>query len=269
MEDLQAQFKDKNYARVDFPLPSTEIQDAADSFFTFLKEPDAIKRHIDFKITGPDHRRGEVGYTHRAPTEGPYGDSKDFFHFHPAIFEKYEEFLTLNPVVKSFMLKAHKIWNTAYATIDQVMKAFDSLYPGTWEKIFATDTPHIILRFLSYEWQHAGEYLAKPHYDAGSFTLGIAESAPGLRIGRDPTDLTLVPHHPQKAIFMISSNYKKIIEDPIDLWPGWHDVIQVDKTGLHAPCARWAIVVFIDGYNVKSLSQRETHEWCPLQGNSL
>jgi hypothetical protein len=116
------------------------------------------------------------------------------------------------------------------------------------------------LRFLRYSWSKSGKYLAKPHFDAGSFTLAIAESEPGLRIGSCPENLQLVAHKEKEAIFMLSSNFKKLM-DTDQLSPGWHDVIQLNETIIGKPYARWAIVAFIDGHDVEALPRSETHKW--------
>ncbi|MCP4922940.1 MAG: hypothetical protein GY915_02775 [bacterium] len=116
------------------------------------------------------------------------------------------------------------------------------------------------LRFLRYDWQSSGKFLAKPHYDAGSFTLAIAESGPGLRIGAGPATLQSVEHKPEEAIFMLSSNFKKVIESS-GLSAGWHDVIQLDETSLGNPSSRWAVVAFIEGHSLEALDRIETHKW--------
>jgi hypothetical protein len=59
---------------------------------------------------------------------------------------------------------------------------------------------------------------------------------------------------------MLSSNFKCIL-DTDDLSAGWHDVIQVDKTIIGKPLARWAIVAFIEAQGVEALSRTETHKW--------
>ena len=117
-----------------------------------------------------------------------------------------------------------------------------------------------MLRFLKYDWQKSGDLLAKPHFDAGSFTLAIAESCPGLRIGSAPENLKHVMHKPGNAVFMLSSNFQKVI-DTDQFSAGWHDVIQVDKTLIGKPFARWAVVAFIEAHGVEALPRTETHKW--------
>lgn len=254
-KQLQAQY----YASIPFALDTVSLHEAIESFFKFLEEPDHIKNHIDFTVS-PLHRRGDVGFKHRDPNDHMYNDSKDFFHFHPAIFEKYADFLQQHFVVHDFMLKAKLIWDVVYKTMANILNFFEPQYPGISSKIFNTKYPHILLRFLKYNWEKSSKYLAKPHFDAGSFTLAIAESCRGLRIGSNPENLQLVEHSPNNAIFMISSNYKKIMDNE-DLCPGWHDVIQLDESYIGKPYARWALVAFIEADGVEALSRSETRKW--------
>lgn len=247
------------YAQVPFAIKRDVLEQAVIAFFKFLEEPDAVKSHIDFTIA-PIHRRGDVGFKHRDPNDHLYNDSKDFFHFHPALFKHYEAFLQAHPLVLDFVMKAKPIWELVYKTVYGILQAFEKQFPGTVDKVFATDDVHILLRFLRYNWQESGKYLAKPHFDAGSFTLAIAESSPGLRIGSCPDDLKLVEHKEEHAVFMMASNFKQIM-DTNEFSAGWHDVIQLDETLIGKPCARWAIVAFIEAHGVKALPRSETHKW--------
>ncbi len=259
-EKIYAELQKNFYTNVPFPIEYSQILEAIQAFFDFLEEPDSIKNHINFTIA-PQHRRGDIGFKHRDPGADIYNDSKDFFHFHPLIFEKYDHFLKENPLVHAFMLKALPIWDLAYKTTQDILKAFEPSFPGCYDKIFSTKEPvHILLRFLRYDWQQSGTYLAKPHFDAGSFTLAIAESCPGLRIGSCPENLEPVHHKEGNALFMLASNFQKVFTPP-NLYPGWHDVIQLDETLIGKPFARWAVVVFIEAAGVDALPRTETHKW--------
>jgi hypothetical protein len=59
---------------------------------------------------------------------------------------------------------------------------------------------------------------------------------------------------------MLASNVEKMM-NTTELSPGWHDVIQLDKTLIGKPYARWAIVAFIEAHNVEALPRSETHKW--------
>lgn len=257
--DIQKSLAEDFYVNVPFPVEASTVDAAVQAFFKFLEEPESVKNHIDFTIA-PLHRRGDVGFKHRDPNDHIYNDSKEFFHFHPAVFEKYPDFLNDHPVVNDFMLKAKPIWEASYQTVSHVLKTFEPTFPGICAKIFDTELVHVQLRFLKYDWKKSGDLLAKPHFDAGSCTLAIAESCPGLRIGSSPENLRHVDHKPGNAIFMLSSNFKKMM-DTDQFSPGWHDVIQVDKTLIGKPFARWAVVAFIEAHGVEALSRTETHKW--------
>lgn len=258
MEYVQNLYK-KPYIKIPFPLSEIQIQEAMRSFFKFLDLSEEKKRHIDLNIS-PLHRRGDIGFKHRSPKNDIYNDSKDFFHYHPIILEKYSEFMKGNPVVKEFLENAYPIWQAVYKSTKEILSSFEVDYPGTLRKIFDTDTPHVLLRFLRYDYAKAGFHLAKPHFDAGSFTMAIAESNPGLRIGTNTEDLEPIEHKENEAIFMVSSNVKKIMGND-KLKPAWHDVIQVDESKIDKSFSRWAMVAFIEGHSVESLSREETHKF--------
>lgn len=236
------------------------IEDAVLAFFKFLNEPEAVKSHIDFSIA-PKHRRGDVGYKRRDAADHIYNDNKDFFHYHPAILKHEQDFIERNPVVKDFLYKAQPIWELASRVVEKVLHTLEAEFPGIHGKVFETsEEVHILLRFLKYEWLESTKYLAKPHFDAGSCTLAIAESTSGLRIGSCPDDLKLVEHKPENALFMLASNFQKIMETD-KLSPGWHDVIQLNEIMIGKPYARWAVVAFIDAHNVEALPRSETHKY--------
>lgn len=258
-QNIHQSLLNQSYAIVPFPIDLSVLEAAIESFFRFLEEPENVKSYIDFTIA-PLHRRGDVGFKHRDSQDDIYNDSKDFFHFHPALFERYPEFLEAHPVVKDFVVKAKPIWDMAYKTIEDILLTFEPTFPGICAKIFATDSVHILLRFLKYDWQKSGDLLAKPHYDAGSFTLAIAESCPGLRIGSSPENLTPVEHQSGSAVFMLASNFQKVM-DTDKVCAGWHDVVQVDQSLIGKPFARWAIVAFVEAHGVEALPRTETHKW--------
>lgn len=254
-QTLQKQF----YIELPFLMQPSAIQEAVQAFFKFLEEPESVRTHMDYSIA-PLHRRGDLGYKHRDPSGDIYNDSKEFFHFHPVLLEKYAGFLERNTVAKDFVTRAKPIWDLAYQTVFTALGTLEPDFPGLRSKIFDTKEPHVLLRFLKYNWQSSGKYLAKPHFDAGSFSLAIAESCPGLRVGSNPDNLKPVHHKEGSAVFMLSSNFQKVM-DTDKLSPGWHDVIQTDETLIGKPFARWAVVAFIEADGVEALPRSETHKW--------
>ena len=258
-QEIINDLREKFYVDIPFPIERGVIEKAVQAFFEFLNQPDQVKNHIDFTIA-PQHRRGDVGYKRRDAENHVYDDNKDFFHYHPALFERHTDFLEENPVVKDFVMQAAPIWDMANKALQDIFNSLEPDFPGIYNKIFDTEHSHILLRFLRYDWENSGKYLAKPHYDAGSFTLAIAESCIGLRIGSGPENLKIVEHKVENAILMLASNFQKVI-DADGLKAGWHDVIQLDEVQIGKPFSRWAVVVFIDAHSVESLPRTETHKW--------
>ncbi len=263
-QNLYHAILNQGFASVPFDISSTMIQEAMQSFMRFLAEPENIKTTIDFSIA-PLHRRGDVGYKQRKANDHIYNDSKEFFHFHPALMPRYLDYIDSHPVVKDFIQKAYPIWQLAYQTVQKILLNLEAQFPGIVSHVFDAKEVHVVLRFLKYEWSQSGKYLAKPHYDAGSFTLAIAESCPGLRIGTKPENLAPVQHKDETALFFLSSNFNKIMQTD-ELKPAWHDVIQLDETAIGKPFARWALVAFIEGHSVEALPRTETHKWFKPSG---
>lgn len=261
LDTIYRDLRENFYVKVPFNVEEKAFDKAIEAYFAFLQLPEPIRCHIQGTIA-PQHRRGDIGFTHRDPGENIYNDSKDFFHYHPVIYERYADFLKKNPIVHQFIDCAKPIWERADETVKQVLRTLNQKFPGVYSKVFDCEHPHLMVRFLRYNWQNSGKYLAKPHFDAGSFTLAIAESCPGLRIGSCPENLKAIEQSPEQAIFMLSSNFQKLMTCN-ELLPGWHDVVQVDEKLIGRPFARWAIVCFIEGHSVEALPRSETHKWMP------
>lgn len=248
-----------HYLRIPLNLDDDLIPNAVEAFFAFLALDDELKQHINFTIA-PKHRRGDIGYRRREASDGIYNDNKEFFHFHPAVFEKYPVFIQQHTVIQDFFSQAELLWHFAHDAIHKILQQFTVTNRSIIDKVFDCRYPHILLRFLKYEWQQSGRYLAKPHYDAGACTLAIAESCAGLRIGSLPENLVSVEHCDDSAIFMLSSNFNKLISDE-GYSAAWHDVIQLDESKIGQAYARWALVAFVDAHDVTALPREETHKW--------
>ena len=257
--ELFSDLKQNHYVNVPFPMDRSMIEEAVQAFFKFLEEPEDVKAHINYSIA-PRNRRGEVGYRYRDPADHIYNDSKEFFHYHPSMFKKHPAFIMSNPVVNDFLTKAQPIWEMTSQIVGQILKALEPEFPGFQSKVFdGNEEIFIMLRFLKYEWTASNKYLAKPHFDAGSCTLAIAESTHGLRIGSGPDDMKLVEHKPENAVFMLASNFNTVMNTE-KLSPAWHDVIQLNENMIGKPYARWAVVAFIEAQGVEALPRSETHK---------
>jgi len=256
-EEVEAELKKRYFLKVPFAVGEKAVTEAVEAFFAFLELPDEVKFHIFFSVN-PNSRRGESGFVRRDPKDPVKDDYKEYFNYHGAILDRYPEFLAEQPVVRDFVEKALPIWLEAQKRVREVMITFEGQYPGITERFFSKEEPEILLRFLKYNWKEAGEYLAKPHYDVGSCTLAIAESAPGLRIGSCTADLAPVTHTSEEAIFMMGKNFPKITDDTF--LPSWHDVVQVDKTTIGQPFARWAVVCFFEVEGLGADPHDKTHQ---------
>jgi len=260
-EELHCSLRDAFYAHIPFEIEPTQIQDTVDSFFALMDLPDATKETLKSKIA-PNHRRGDLGFVRRDPTDGAYSDKKEFFHYHPMLLSEKCAQINCDPAIKAFIDNADRIWNKGVETVKDLVGKLESQFPGIYEKIFDDHhTPHVVLRFLRYEWDKTQENLAKAHFDAGSCTLAIAESCPGLRIGSCEADLKLIEHIPRKALFFLASNFKALANSN-DLLPGWHDVVLTDEMAskVAQPFTRWAIVMFVEGHSIEAPSRSDTHK---------
>ena len=247
------------YYQTPFPIPRQTILIAVENFFKFLNLPNSVKNTIDFKLR-EENRRGDIGYKKRISSEEDYRDDKEFFHFHPEIFNRYQSFIDTKPVLANFLNVAYDIWLAAQSTVKTLLSQLEEQFPGCADVIFPSGKSEAILRFLRYDWQTCGRYLAKPHYDAAAMSLAIAEDKPGLRIGVDPKSLQLLQHQDNHAIFFLSSNYKRVFGEQCPFKPAWHDVIQIDENKIGHPYSRWAVVAFFVPYGVAELPRSFTHQ---------
>ena len=246
------------YEAVPFSIPRQQILTAVAAFMDFLELPPSTKGRIDFHVN-PTHRRSEIGYRFRRSTDGPFRDDKEFFHYHPAIHERYPEFLDSNPAVERFCALARPVFEAAVTTMRSVVEQMiEPVVPGICQRIFDVPLPHVQLRFLRYFWQVPGKNLAKGHYDCGLATLAIAESGPGLRIGHDDASLRPVVHRDREAVFMVGRSMSRFPE--MGLSPSWHDVVQSGDTVSCEPLSRWAVVCFMEVSGAVSFDRHTTHQ---------
>ena len=253
---LLSKIREKNFASVPFTMTRKELENAASSFLAFLKLPQETKEQ--FRFTVDKKRRGaHVGYSRKVQEKGAL-DNKEYFHYN-----LYTEAFTnlperQNPVVETFFKNAHAVYENGARAIGKIMEAFETAFPGIHGKFFPNNaTPNFYLRFLKYDVVGRGNFLAKAHYDRGGCTLALAESAPGLRIGKNQETLREVEHKENSALFMPAWNLRKVTSD--EFGPAWHDVVQRSGDTLNAETARWAIVFFADPMGMDEISVEETH----------
>ena len=85
--------------------------------------------------------------------------------------------------------------------------------------------------------------------------MALAESAPGLRIGKDSESLRLVQRKDRLAIFMPGIHFPNLTNG--DFVPAWHDAVSQD--GDTSSEARWAIVFFANAYRLRLPTFEEAH----------
>ena len=241
---FREKIKEKNFVELPFPISHSEFSKAADCFFEFLSLSYEAKQKFLLYID-PTDQESMVGYMKRQHKNGDY-DEKEYFHYNryaEVEFAKLAE--ETGPKASEFFKCARYIYGSAEFIIGRVIKAFDAEFPGMYEKFFPLNAfPHFYLRFLKYNVMGEGNFLAGAHYDQGACTLALAESAPGLRIGRNEATLKDVEHKDGTVIFMPGLQFHLFTSE--EFTPAWHDVVQKSEHTLNKEVARWAIVFFAD-----------------------
>lgn len=256
LQEIKKQLQEENFISVPFDMSRQDIEKAIAAFFDFLSLPDEIKNKLYFKID-PDNRGTEVGYRRREQRLGDL-DNRQYFHYNEYADEPFLMYAEQNPVTKKFLLEARNVYDHAKETLGDILKSFDSEFPGTHDKFFPSDVfPRFFLRFLAYDPAEKGEFLAKGHYDRGGCTLAIAESAPGLRIGKNDASLHELEHREGQALFFADLDFPSFTSE--EFQPAWHDVIQKTENRLNDSVARWAIVFFADPIGMRNISFEEAH----------
>lgn len=248
----------KNYSAVPFPLSHEDIERAVGAFFDYLTLPEETKTAMLGKR--PTDVVSDVGYVcTKGEADQEYGrkDFKEYFHYHPdaeVMFAQYAK----DPKVRALFDEAAVIYQEAGAAVEEVIRSLTDEFPDIHEMFFPKDKPmERILRFLKYDNRGEGQFLARGHYDRGGCTLALAESAPGLRIGKDEASLTPIVHQDKTAIFMPSFHFSALTDGKI--LPAWHDVVQASGDTVSSSAARWAVVYFVNAPGLEMPSSKETH----------
>src|SRR3989344_5598230 len=251
-----------NYFPIAFSLPHKEFRKTADHFFSFLTLPLEVKQRF-YLLTKEDDRESMVGYMKREQQKGDL-DEKEYFHYNRYAKDAFGALPgSEDKRVTDFFSAAHSIYEDAEDLMRAIIQEFDVSFPGLYQNFFPEDAhPHFYLRFLKYSSQGRGDLLAGGHYDLGGCTLALAESAPGLRIGRDQETLQEIEHRDGQAIFMPGLQFHELTSD--DLPPAWHDVVQKkdDRMGggeYGDDTARWAVVFFADPATLTETRWEDRH----------
>ena len=257
LEQIRSDIKEKNYVELEFPLSNEYLVNAANSFLNFLKLPQELKDSMHLKLN-PEDRGSNLGYVNRKQSKKDL-DDKEYFHYNADHIDKIiNEEVQNNDVVMNFLGHANIIYNTGLNTLNKLLTNFEEDYEEIRSYFFQDDKPFRgFLRFLKYDIKNPGEVLAAEHYDRGVITLALAESTPGLRIGKDHNSLKRVEHLEYKAIFMPSLGFPKITDESFT--PALHDVVRTEAEEVNKEISRWAIVLFADSHKLNYPSFEETH----------
>ncbi len=232
------------------------LESAARAFFAFLQLPEELKAPIRQTIPGED--RTTRGYTRRRAKDDSDQEEKMYFHYHPEVEVSFQkEIAAAGEPAETFMRVAHDMWEKTLAIGEDAIREFEERWPGTRVRFMPPgESPLLVIRFLAYLSHPHGDFLAKPHYDRGTFTIALGESAPGLRIGT-PECLVEVAHRDGFSVVMPGTGFQADIDSGIE--PAWHDVVQKKDVRFSETTARWAIVGFFDVKNRSYISIEDTH----------
>lgn len=252
--DLAAQ----SFHKTPISCSQTQIEDAVNAFFAFMALPEEAKQKYSFRLD-PDDRGTEVGYWTRRRSDG-HPDDRGYFHYSGAAEHRFRAEGADCPELLTFMDKASIVHTAAVDALRETVRAIDQQHPGLEQRLFEPGKgrePRLPLRFLAYTQTVPGDFLATGHYDRGTCTLAVAESAPGLRIGKTPETLKEVIHEPGYGLFFPGIHLPSFTNDTFA--PSWHDVVQKDQPSFQNSYARWAVVLFASAWDTQVLSWDACH----------
>lgn len=254
--DLREQILSQHFARIPFVIDENQLRDLIQKMMAFFALPEEVKKRFSYQLN-PNGRGNEIGYWTRSRAAGNQ-DNRGYFQYNDYGDERFRAEGQDCPELIAFMDAIRPLYLQAEAALKEVLRAFDLEFPGIYNWIFPADRkPFLFLRLLAYEYMDTGDFLASGHYDRGTCTLAIAESAPGLRIGATPEDVHEVSHDRQSALFFPALTFHD--KTASEFVPSWHDVIQKQEHGFNQTTARWAIVLFADSSEQRNISWDEAH----------
>lgn len=257
MQNILDEWKERHFAQVPADgIMRAALEGAARDFFAFLELPEESKSVICRKLPGED--RIDVGYLRRRAADDSDEEEKMYFHYHPEVETLFADALmAAGAPAARFMESARGVWERTLAVGASAIDEFEARWPGTRARFMPPDKhPYLVIRFLAYLSHTRNDFLAKPHYDRGTFTIALGESAEGLRIGT-PHELTEVVHRDGYVVVMPGTGFAQDIDPAIV--PAWHDVVQRADAKFDADTARWAIVGFFDIADRSYVSIADTH----------
>lgn len=201
----------------------------------------------------------EVGYWTRSRETGS-PDNRGYFQYAPVGEETFRKTGQRHPELIDFLDKARIVYDSVIHSLEETALVIDAVHPGIHEATFNPGTGRIIrapLRFLGYPTTDPGDFLATGHYDKGALTLAVAESAPGLRIGKTPETVKEIVHEAGYGLFFPGIQLAHFTNDTFA--PSWHDVVQKDQDAYKKSYARWAVVLFNGAWYGKPTTWDDRH----------
>lgn len=249
----------QQYTEIKFSLSQEKLRRAALAFLNFLTLPQDFKDSL-YRPHPVDPRDSGIGYVRKEKKAG-LSDGKEYVHYLPVAEEYFKEALhSGEDKLTEFFNAARSIHKEAITLMEEVVTLLSIEFPELHKRFFPDEyaNPRTPLRFLKYDTQGKGEFLARGHYDIAGCTLALAESAPGLRIGKDTSSLKPVLRKEGGAIFMPALNFPKLTDERFI--PAWHDVVQHSEETLSEETARWAIVMFLAPKDLPAPSFEDVHK---------
>lgn len=249
MSNLFAEtLRKKGWIHIPFPFEKLEFFKAADFFLDFCSLPLEEKQHLH-RFPYPNDRVSQVGYFQRRQETGAF-DDKEVWHHHIHI----KDILGTEPLwqhqkTRAFVAAADALLKKGIEVLTDILNDFEKEYPEIRDRFLPQGkAPKIYLRFVNYAPQKTGAFLAKGHFDRGGLTIALCESAPGLRLGKDASSLTPLTHQENMGVFFPGISFPEVTDNRFT--PIWHDVIQKSEDHYRSDCARWAIVLFADAFDM-------------------
>ncbi len=254
LRGIEEQWRERSYAIVPCVVSPQDIQVAVLAFQRFLSLPEEAKTSVHAQLYAGD-RGSHIGYRRREPAEGAV-DRKVYFHFNRYACDAFPD--PQHNFVASLLDRAWALYEPLEAQARLLVSLFAERQPDILEQFFPRGQhPACTLRFLQYDAQPPGKFLATGHTDRSSFTIALAESKPGLRIGTSPSDLRPVRRNPGEGVFFAGERLKQSLGHRYV--PAWHDVADEPDETNHEP--RWAIILFFSPPGPNEMTFEENHRY--------
>lgn len=268
-ERIRNEISQKHYADLPFSIRDDHLNQAAQEYAGFLELPQVVKNQFKGLLI-PGEPKSSIGYELKSRKQGNK-DDKEFFHYNPNLEEQLPELTSSRePKIKYFLDAARHVYSGMKKSALELACALETVSPGTINKFFPPGQPeHFYLRFLAYKPVDDGKKLANGHYDQSPWTLAMAESKPGLRIGTQENPQPVIRKANHAKLFC-GPNAKHTIPQELyqDFKPGFHDVVEADKEEFRPGIPRWAIVAFLWPHGMKYMPYEEAHPTAKTDGFS-